>query len=386
MHSAEQRAVKNSEMAVRVLQVGKYYYPERGGIERVIQVLAEGFAGRGSSVKCLVANTAARTEEQLLNGVRVLRAARLGELFSVPVCPSFLWHFDADQHDIIHVHEPNPVADMCVALRGNNKPLVVSYHSDVVRQWWAKDLYYRFLDHVLTRADRIVVATEAHIHGSDILKRYATKCEIIPYGIALDRLALTDDVQVRAHAVRAAVPYSHLILAVGRLVPYKGFEHLIEAVRHVPDAALVIVGGGPLRRRLQRAAAGANLERRVQFVGQVDDATLLAYYHACDVVVLPSISRAEAFGLVQVEAMACGKPVVSTQLPSGAPTVNVAGETGLCVEPGSSTALAGAVNELLRDETRRSRMGQNGRRRAAEEYGAERMIDAYVRLYQQLAA
>jgi rhamnosyl/mannosyltransferase len=348
-------------------------------------VLAEGLVARGASVTCLVSNTTLRTEKQELNGVRVTRAARLGEVFSTPLCPSFFWQFDGDEHDIINVHEPNPTADACVALRRKKRPLVVSYHSDVVRQWWAKRLYYQLLDRVLSQADRIVVATEAHIRGSDILKRYASKCEIIPYGIPLDRLALTEDVRHRARAARKALAFDYLILAVGRLVSYKGFDNLIEALCDVPNAGLVIVGSGPMERRLRGAAAAADLDGRVRFAGQVDDATLLAHYHAADLVVMPSISRAEAFGLVQVEAMACGKPVVSTLLPSGAPTVNVSGETGLCVEPGSASALASAINELLRDDTLRGRMGDNGRRRVAQLYRADRMVEAYANLYEHLA-
>jgi rhamnosyl/mannosyltransferase len=348
-------------------------------------VLAEGLVARGRSVTCLVSNTTRRTEEQGLNGVRVIRAARLSEVFSTPVCPSFFWKLKGDEHDIIHVHEPNPIADACVALRRKTRPLVLSYHSDVVRQWWAKRSYYQLLDRVLNRADRVVVATEAHIHESDILRRYASKCQIIPYGIPLHRLALTEDVRRRAQAVRETFPFDYLILAVGRLVSYKGFENLIHALCDVPDAGLVIVGGGPLERHLRGAGAAAALDGRVQFAGQIDDATLLAHYHAADLVVMPSISRAEAFGLVQVEAMACGKPVVSTLLPSGAPTVNVSGETGLCVEPGNASALADALNELLRDDSLRGRMGENGRRRVAEHYGADRMVEAYDNLYELLA-
>ncbi len=350
----------------------------------MVQVLAEGLVARGSHVTALVSNTVPRTGKEQLNGVRLVRVARLSELFSVPLCPSFPWHFDVDQCDVVHVHEPNPVADVSILVRQTDKPLVVSYHSDVIRQWWAKRAYYKVLDRVLSRADRIVVATEAHLQGSDVLKQYADKCEIIPYGIALDRLNLTEQALHRAQAVRDALGFDHLILAVGRLVGYKGFEHLIDALHDVPDAGLVIVGTGPLEHQLGRAAAAAGFGKRVQLTGEVDDARLLNYYHACDVVVLPSISRAEAFGLVQLEAMACGKPVVSTLLPSGAATVSVSRETGLCVRPGSAKALAAGLNELLRDDTLRRQLGENGKRRVAKYYSAERMVDGYLRLYERL--
>ena len=138
------------------------------------------------------------------------------------------------------------------------------------------------------------------------------------------------------------------MLFVGRLVYYKGLEYLIEAMRWVPDAVLVVVGTGPLRGRLQRLSEQwLGCPGKVVFLGAVAEHDLCAWYHACDVFVLPSVELSEAFGLVQLEAMACAKPVVTTDLPTGVTYVNQHGHTGLVVPRRNSRALAEAINILL---------------------------------------
>ncbi|MFN2643928.1 MAG: glycosyltransferase, partial [Burkholderiales bacterium] len=171
---------------------------------------------------------------------------------------------------------------------------------------------------------------------------------------------------------------------LGRHVYYKGFEYLIRAMRDVPGAVLALGGEGPLTKDLRRAAADAGMAQRVVFVGRIADAELPAWYHACDVFCLPSIERAEAFGIAQVEAMACGKPVVCCRLDNGVNWVNRDGETGLAVRAADSRALAGALTRLQSDAGLRARLGEGARRRAFAEFTSEAAARRTLAVYREL--
>ena len=205
-----------------------------------------------------------------------------------------------------------------------------------------------------------------------------SKVTVIPYGINPAPLADTAATRARAVSLRGELG-GPLVLFTGRLVPYKGVDVLLRAMATV-DARLVVVGDGPLRGALE-AQARDTCGGRVTFAGIVADEELTALYHACDVFVLPSVTRAEAFGMVQIEAMACGKPVVSTSVSSGVPWVNQHQETGLIVPPADPDALADALRCLLGDAALRVRLGNGGRRRVAREFTAATMAERTVALY-----
>jgi rhamnosyl/mannosyltransferase len=158
---------------------------------------------------------------------------------------------------------------------------------------------------------------------------------------------------------------------------------LIDAIAGTNVTAL-IVGGGPLERRLREQASRLPDPRQVVFAGEVDDAELLACYHACDALVLPSVTRAEAFGMVQLEAMACSKPVISTDLPSGVPWVNRHGESGLVVPPEDAASLREALERLTGDPALRLRLGTGARARVESEFTAAVMAERTVAVYERV--
>jgi rhamnosyl/mannosyltransferase len=184
----------------------------------------------------------------------------------------------------------------------------------------------------------------------------------------------------------AAIRAEHgkrIVFAAGRLVYYKGFDVLVDAFRRV-DAHLLIAGDGPLRGELERRIAEHGIGSKVTLLGRVPD--LRPYYHAADVFALPSVARSEAFGIVQMEAMACGTPVVNTSLDTGVPFVSPDGVSGLTVPPGDAEALADAIERLLADEALRARLGQGGRARVADELSAGRMARRTLALYDAVAS
>lgn len=367
---------------MNVLVLGKYYPPYCGGIESLTRSWCEGFVAQGGRVDCVVANDRPRTEVEVVQGVTVVRCARYGTPLSTPLCPRYLMA-GRRRADVIQMHFPNPLADLTLWLGRREVPLVITYHSDIVRQarWLA---FYRPLLHwLLRRADRVVVATPPQLEHSRFLGPFASKCDIIPFGIDLRQFLEAPGAMEEVEDARRAAGRRPVLLNIGRLVGYKGQRHLIEAMRQV-DAVAWLVGTGPLREELERVAAEAGVTDRVRFWGEVEDARLRALLHACDVFVLPSITPNEAFGLVQVEAMACGKPVISCRLASGVPYVNRDGETGLVVEPGDVDGLAKAAQKLCADPQLRSRLGIGGRRRAQAEFSVDVMVRRYWELFGRL--
>ena len=203
---------------------------------------------------------------------------------------------------------------------------------------------------------------------------------VIPYGIVVGRFDLTPAVADRALALRAAWGGKPVVLAVGRLVGYKGFDVLLAAAAGL-DVTIVIVGAGPEEARLRAMAPPG-----VVFAGRVPDEELPAYYHACDVFCLPSLTIAEAFGVVLLEAMACGKPLVTSALPTGVTAVNRDGVNGVAVPPGDAGALREALRSLAGDAARRKAMGAAGRRAVEQDYTAARMAERYLTLYREALA
>jgi rhamnosyl/mannosyltransferase len=260
--------------------------------------------------------------------------------------------------------------------------LVVSYHSDVVRQRLLARAYAPFVERVLERACSVIAASPNYVKSSPVLQRFANKTVVIPYGIDLDRYQRTPDRDAEARAVRARFGDGPLLLAVGRLVYYKGFEHAIRALPHIPRAHLAIVGDGPLRGELAALARELGVSNRTTFVGDVHDNEIPLYYLASDVYLLPSIARSEAFGIVQIEALAAGLPVVNTDLPTGVPFVSPDGETGFTVPPADPGALARAASRLLEDPALRRRFGAAGRARAEREFSKETMTRRMLSVYE----
>jgi glycosyltransferase involved in cell wall biosynthesis len=215
-----------------------------------------------------------------------------------------------------------------------------------------------------------------------VLQAFRDRCHVIPYGIDTAQFEHCDPDAVRRIRARFG---ERLVISVGRLVYYKGLEYLIRAMADV-RGKLVIVGSGPLRGKLERLAAQLGVADRVNFAGVVNNASLTAYFHAAALFVLASVARSEAFGIVQIEAMAAGLPVVNTSLDTGVPLVSVHEETGLTVPIADPRALAAAINRLLDDPNLRQTLGQAGAQRARQEFNHKKMVERTLNLYRNLTA
>lgn len=364
---------------LRILQIGKFYPPQKGGIESHLHSLCVGLSTTPAvDLRVIAANVGRESRDEEVDGVRLARLGTRLDLAGAPFCPDLYHRLKNSSADIIHVHLPNPTAVLTYLAVNPPGRLVVSYHSDIVRQRVLERLFRPFLQMFLRRADAIVVATPLHVERSRVLSRFREQCVVIPYGVDIGDPLPASDPEVSAIRDKFG---SRIVLAVGRLVYYKGFEFLIRAMQWV-DATLLLVGQGPMRERLQREARAAGLADRVVFLGAVDD--LRPYYAAADVFALPSTARSEFFGIVQLEAMAAGTPVVNTNLDSGVPFVSLHGVTGLTVEPGDAPALAEAIERILRDHQLRSRFGAAAEERVRREFTRGAMLDRMLALYGRL--
>ncbi len=317
---------------MRILQVNKLYDPWIGGVETVAQDIAEGLNGHdGISIVNLVCQPRGKRKVEDIHGVPTYRAASWGMVSGMPLSWDFFRLFRklSKDADVIILHHPFPLAFVAYRLFGRGKRVVVWYHSDIVRQRIAKLPFLPFIRFALQRAEYIFVSNAAIVRNSAMLRRFSGKCKVLYFGVDPERFRMTDAVRRKSDEIRATYG-APLVLAVGRLVYYKGFLYLIAAMRDV-SAHLLIVGSGPIRGALEREVRELRLEDRVRIIDSVPD--LIPYYHACDIFALPSSEASEVFGIVQIEAMACGKPVVNTALPTGVPEVSVDGVTGRTVPP-----------------------------------------------------
>jgi rhamnosyl/mannosyltransferase len=361
--------------AARVLHLGKYYPPHMGGMETHLQALVRGISGK-YSIEVLVANDHVCRQVEHLDGSMIRRVPTFGTLASMPVTPTLPYEFWRSHADLVHIHTPNPGAAFSLAVSGYRGPLIITHHSDTLGRRQLSCLTAPFIRHVMTRADAIIVTSQRYLDSSNELVPYARKCHIIPLGIGEEAFRTPRAVDVQDIQEKFG---PHIVLAVGRLVEYKGFPYLIRAIKQL-DANLVIIGTGPEASALQSLANDLNIQSRVHFVGRVIE--LAPYFAAAEIFAFPSISRAEAFGMVQLEAMAAGLPVVNTDIQSAVPEISIHGQTGWTVPPGDSEALANALQSLLENNELRQHMGEAARTRAMTKYGVEQINERTMELYE----
>jgi len=365
---------------MHILYVYKDYYPVVGGIENHVRDLAEEFARRGHTVTVLVTNLGRQTVEENINGVRVIKAGRLGTVASTPLSLAFLSQSWALRPDITHLHLPYPVGEVSQLLVGRHRPFVVTYHADVTHpvQRAIMRLYAPILRQVLAQASRVLVTSPHYLRTSLYLRPVAHKARIITSSVNTSRFT---------PPLTAPPPHPPTLLFVGRMRHYKGIDVLLHAMLRLPDETrLLLAGDGPKRAEWEALSNSLGLQRRVTFLGAVPDEQLPALYQSAHVFVLPSITRAEALGLVMVEAMASGLPCVTTEIGTGTSYLVEAGQSGLVVPPADPAALARAVAQLISDPVLRQQMGAAGYARVRSEFTLEAMTRKVEQIYSEVAA
>ncbi len=370
---------------MRVLHLYKDYAPVFGGIENHIRVLCQGLLAAGVDARVLVTNTGRRTVRETIDGVPVTKTGRQANLSSAPLSLGFLpevWKQEKGA-DIAHAHAPYPPGELAHLFLGRASRFVMTYHSDIVKQRILGALYAPLLRLILKRADLIAVSNPVSIQSSPFLQPLAEKCRVIPFGQDISRFRSTPQRAQAAADWQARYGNQPLLLFVGRLRHYKGVDVLIRAMHDVPDAQALIVGVGPEEAACRALAQSEGVATKVHFLGEVSDEEIAVLYQAASIFVLPSTNRAETFGIVQIEAMASGLPVICTELGTGTSFVNRHNETGQVVPPNDPAALARAINHILQNPGLAQDMGRAGLRRAELEFSSPVMVQRTLDFYRE---
>lgn len=391
------------EFLLRVVHLGKYYPPATGGIETHVQTLARAQLALGAEVRVLVVNHAAADgrdatfdrfiatpdAEDWDGGIRIHRAGRVANVAKLdvsPTLPGLLNRVWRDfRPDVWHLHTPNVTTMLAVLANSRIRPLVVTHHSDIVRQKVLGKLFRPFEIAAYRRAAKILPTSPPYVEGSDLLQRFRTKIEPLTLGLDLTPYLNPSPAALEHAAVLRSKYPGPIWLSVGRLIYYKALHVAIRALQSVSGTFLAI-GTGPMADEWRRLAAELGVSDRVVWLGRVSDDELVGAYHAATAMWFPSNARSEGYGLVQVEAMASGCPVINCDIPaSGVPWVCPDGVAGLTVHPDDVDAFAAAANRLLGDRALRDRLAMGARSEASDRFEATKMAEASLRIYAAVA-
>ena len=356
----------------KILHISKFYYPYFGGIEDVVHSIVTEMEGKYEQHIICFNHEKSGTIRTTQNGVEVIRVSAPLTLASQPLSLSYYTklreEIETFQPDVIHVHFPNPLIGVLLLSMPIHAKLIIHWHSDIIGKGCLYALYRRWEKRILERADAVIATSEQYVEKSIPLQAYKKKIHILPNIVNEEKLQLQSGDEAMIRNIREQYKGRKIVLFVGRHVPYKGIDILIQATSFLPNDCVVLIGGtGEQTANLQQQALP--LGEKVQFLGRLQDKELRCYLHAADVYAFPSIDRREAFGVALAEALYCGLPAVSFDIAgSGSIWVNQDGQTGIIVPQQEAQAYAQAITDLLRDEKRRNQYGAAAQRWVREHF------------------
>lgn len=365
---------------MKILQLGKFY-PLQGGVDRVMYDLTVGLSRRGLSCDMLCADSDGHPRTEVVYGdSRIISCRTLAKLDGTMISPAMILMLRriCKEYDIIHVHHPDPMAGIALLLSGYKGRVILHWHSDVIKQRIMLKFYLPLQNWLLRRADTVIQTSPVYVTGSEALQSVRGKLICLPIGVE----PLVPDSE-RVRRLRDNFRGRKIVFALGRLVPYKGMEYLIKAAQILGDDYVILIGGtGPMKEELNAEIDRCSLQKKVVMLGRVPEEDLPTYFGACDLFCMPSVTKNEAFGIVQIQAMSCAKPVVTTNIPgSGVPWVNADGVSGRNVATCSPSALSEAIMSILESPSERERLSRGARERYLSVFTYDRMIDECLKIY-----
>ena len=382
---------------MKILQIPNYFFPHIGGIEQVARDIASALKENpGIEQKIICFNEDAEaggycckrgeTVCEEIDGIAVTRCGCVTKAASQSLSPAYPAELkkllDSFDPDIVIFHYPNPyVASFLLPMLRKKTKLILYWHLDITKQKHLGKLFHLQNLRLCRRADKIVATSPNYIEGSRYLSAFREKCVMFPLSISAERLAMTDAVREQTARIRRIYRGKTIVFAVGRHVEYKGMDYLVEAAKHLNEEFMILIGGkGPMTGELLREAKPLP---NVRMLGRLDDETLLSCMMACDIFAFPSITKNEAFGIALAEALYCGKPAVTFNIPgSGVNYVSLDGVTGIECPNRDSRAFADALQKLADDPALRQQYAEAARQRADSLF----LFDAYKTNIQKLIA
>ena len=371
---------------IKMLHAAKWYNPVVGGIETVAEAITGAVNGVFDMSILVCSEHKDRELGLTMDGTEIYRAKTPGKLFSMPLSYDYIKAFRkmSRDADIIQLHAPFPLSDFALFLSGGRKRAkkAVWWHSDVVKQKKLMFFYKPLMKWMLRKTDKIFVASEAIIAQSKYLGKFRDKIEVIPFGISIENYERGEKTPILTEKLNDKNNLK--LLFVGRLVSYKGVDVLLDAMARTSGVELFIIGSGDLENELCEQTERLGIKDKIHFLGTVETDDLKSAFSDCDVFILPSVTRAECFGLVQLEAMVYGKPVINTSLPTAVPEVSLDKISGITVTPGDVRELADAINTLATDDELRKSYGLAARKRCQEQYNLSVMQETMRRTYREM--
>ena len=371
------------EFTGKILQLGKFY-PIYGGVEKVEFELMLGLSEKNIRCDMLCAALEGKSKKYEFNDkAKLLTCHSWTKAAATMISPAMVFTLRKckNDYDVIHIHHPDPMASLALLMSGYKGKVVLHWHSDILKQKLLLQFYKPIQDWIIKRADIIVGTSPIYLKESIYLKDVQQKTICVPIGV--EPIKPERD---KVSEIREKYKGKKIIFSLGRLVAYKGFRYLIDAASYLNDNFVILIGGtGPLKEELDKQIKEKRLEDKVKLLGRISDDKLPSYYGACDVFCLSSIMKTEAFGIVQIEAMSCGKPIVATNIPqSGVPFVNSHGISGLNVEPANAENLAKAIMDITKDSETYNHYSSGAINRYSELFTKEKMIENSINLYNNL--
>lgn len=370
----------------KILHISKYYYPYYGGIEDVAQTIVRELKPFHTQ-KIICFNDRNITETDIVEDVEVYRVATVGTFFSQPIPKGYhtalkrlIKEF---KPDYIHLHIPNPVVTLFLLnMDLSGSKLYIHWHADISGQKLLYSLYKDYEKKLLLRADKIIATSQIYLEYSEPLRNFLYKSVIVPNTINEQKFPDKADDADKIEQIRKLYGKKKILFFVGRHVPYKGIEYLIECEKLVDDDCVFVVAGkGPLTKRLKTQAAHSD---RIKFIGKISDEELRLYLKASYLFLFPSINRSEAFGVALAEALYCGLPAVSFYIEgSGVTWVNKNNYSGVVVKNFDKQAFARTINELLKKEDLRAELSRNAKSWVSENFLTDKAFVALHEIYRE---
>ena len=370
---------------MKILQLGKFY-PIIGGIEKVMYDLTLGLSENQIKCDMLCASKDRKNHTIEINSFsNIICTSTWIKLFATMISPSMIFKLNriCKNYDIIHIHHPDPMAAVALIISGYKGKVILHWHSDILKQKLLFKFYKPLQNWLIKRADLIIGTNPKYLKESPYLQEENLNKVSIPIGIDAVPININNVEKIKKLFIGKKI-----IFSLGRLVDYKGYTYLIDAATYLPDDYIILIGGdGPLKDKLQQQIELQSLHNKVKLLGRISNEELNGYFHACDIYVLSSIWKTEAFGIVQIEAMSCGKPIVACNISgSGVNWVNKDGVSGLNVETENSQALAHAIKTILTDKERYMNYSKGAFDRYNELFRKEKMIKEMINVYRSIIA
>lgn len=361
---------------MKILNIYKAYFPQSvGGIEEAIRIIANFMYKQGHVSDVFTFSNKKYFKKKFQNHYIYNNYVNF-EIASTPFSINSLKNFSKtiENYDLLHFHYPFPFGDLLNFFINKNKPYIITYHSDIIKQKFLKNLYYPLQENFLSNSEKIICTSENYMATSKNLKRYKRKVEVIVPGIEVKKKSY--DISKIQHTLDKSKPY---ILFLGNLRNYKGLMVLLKASKNV-KGNVVIAGDGEYFNKLKKYVSKNKLEN-VILTGAIDENYKTYLLKNSQGLVLPSNKRSEAFGLVLLEAAMYGKPLICTEIGTGTSFVNEHDVTGLIVRPDDSAELSNAINFIFYHKNLAKKMGQNAEKKITRIFRSERMCKDYERLY-----